>query len=118
MPKKGEKRSREAIAKMLATIAAKPAPTTKRCSKCHETKSRDQFSPRSNTPQWLRGECNPCGAAYQRKYNRDNPLSLKQRNYLGAFRKRNTTESEYLAVLAAQNGRCAICGMPPSIKRG
>lgn len=44
--------------------------TSKRCTKCGEVKSADNFSPNAYDPSGLQPDCKPCRAEYMREYMR------------------------------------------------
>lgn len=114
----------------------------KRCKKCGEEKSRDEFYKASGTRDGYRSECKSCSLAAKaaryranpepeieraRRWQRENPerYKLNQRRMRNSpegkrrqraghlLRKFGMTLKQYDAMLEAQEGRCAICTKPP-----
>ena len=85
---------------------------TKRCTKCGEDKPQSAFWRRGGGSSTLRARCKDCTRDDNAIWERCN--SAKS----GRFRKRqsrlkleyNITPAEYMTMLIAQTGRCAMCG--------
>lgn len=71
---------------------------TKVCISCKKEKRADQFNKAASCTDGRRTECRACQAIY----NRDHKI----RSRYGLSR------AEYLALVAKQCGRCAICEQP------
>lgn len=126
--------------KRYAPKVPRPAPENlpegfKRCTKCREVKSMADFSYEDKQATRIRPTCKECTNEAQREWKRKNPeraLEGQHRRracYKAAGKKyRNSAESrwkahlktrfgltpeEYEAMLVAQFGLCAICGLPP-----
>lgn len=113
---KGRPQSAEHVAKriaaMQATIAAQKAQfgDTRVCSKCHERKPLSEFGLRDNR-RWFRSQCKPCERRKSLEWSRANPERAAANNRKACWRARyGITEAEYCAMLAAQDGKCLICG--------
>ena len=81
------------------------APTEKRCSRCGEVKPAETFAKSSRARDGLTGHCYPCKTADSR-----------ERNYR-IRTKYGISNGDYLAMVEAQGGRCAICGEHPDPAR-
>ena len=73
----------------------------RRCTTCREIKSTNDF-------YRCGGMCRECRAAYKRRWKA--ALNENQRRSLMLREKYNIEQSDYEALLSAQNGRCGICG--------
>ena len=64
--------------------------TEKRCTKCGEVKSIDEFSKCKNRKDGYRAECKSCVSSYNKKYREDNSerLAVQKREYAKANRDR------------------------------
>jgi hypothetical protein len=86
----------------------------KRCRRCNLVKPRNEFKPTTKS-HWIPSWCRQCEAeAARERYHAaksDNPerLSSKQIRY-GLAVNYGLRVEDYERLLAAQNGRCAICG--------
>lgn len=110
----------------------------KTCTKCLTDKASDEFHKNARARDGLHSWCKPCMAAYHRVHQQK-PAVRARRNETGLAlyhaqtpegkRAWNNNESRHLkakyrmslddyeAMLAAQNGRCAICAAEPGEKR-
>lgn len=83
-------------------------PGQKRCPRCGETKPDSDFGVR--TTGYLRSLCRPCSAASHREWDQRNPGRAKAVQRRARFYvEHGIREADYEALLAAQQGRCAIC---------
>jgi hypothetical protein len=112
----------------------------KRCTKCGELKPESEFYAAKGTKDGLRGDCKAChiargkawyaknrekAIAYVRRWQQENPDRLRdyrlknreqralQMRRLHLRRTFGMTVDDYSAILAAQEGGCAICGDQP-----
>ena len=77
----------------------------KRCRMCHEVKPKADFHRQTkgdNGTQYYQADCKSCQRGTTRKYR---------------LRLYNLTDADYVTMLEAQNGGCAICGGPPLYNR-
>lgn len=80
-------------------------PTEKKCNTCGEVKPTSAFGRYAKNVDGLLGRCTPCRTAY----NRDRNYKLRG--------KYDLSNQEYLAMVEAQGGLCAICGANGSANR-
>lgn len=103
-----------------------------RCSKCEEQKLPEDFPIRKERPRGRRSRCRECSttarsrmkmAEYQATYRE----RLKKKNGIEFFRDRERrfnlkrygiTPEEYEAMIARQDGKCAICAKSNPCGRG
>lgn len=118
---------------------------TKTCSKCGETKPLDLFLKSSKTERYL-SCCKDCNRKMSREYYQKRMISdpegtkemWKQhrerqklrgykrprnkeynREYMRKYKKKEKyglTQKEYIVLLELQNGVCALCGKPETVK--
>ncbi len=79
---------------------------TKRCSKCNEVKSEDEFYYNPKTSNRLESWCKEC--------NRSRNRGSRHKELLRE--KYGMTEVDYEIMLKKQNGVCAICGQSEIVK--
>ena len=53
---------------------------TKTCSKCHETKSLDEFPDRKDSKDGKRGACKKCVKKYHEKYNQEHKEEMSEQH--------------------------------------
>lgn len=77
----------------------------KRCSKCGEQKSLDDFGKRKLSADGKQPWCRDCTRVHAKKnYNKDR------------LRRFNLTQEQYDQMLEDQDNRCAICGRTEASK--
>ena len=81
--------------------------SSKVCSKCKEEKSIDKFHKQADGKLGRRGDCAECSCAQKKLLHSKDPLKSKNANLKRYY---GITFNDYLEILEAQNGRCAICG--------
>lgn len=86
-----------------------------RCWECGETKHVTEFPRHKREPNGRHGLCKSCHAARERQRRHDNPeLFLERKRTIGKNwelqRYYGISLDQYAAMVAAQNGGCAICG--------
>jgi len=86
------------------------------CTKCGETKPKDQFK-KIRQGKYLDSWCKPCNAATSlARYHQKNSAEPGYRKESTARRKilqHGISIDEYNALVAQQDGRCACCGKEP-----
>lgn len=108
------------------------APTEKACTKCHVVKPLDQFHRRASARDGRQPYCGVCATADALAWNQANPGYHRQKANEYRLRhpekvadralrwKLGVAVGTYADMLAAQDGKCAICGTTdpgPRIKR-
>jgi hypothetical protein len=95
--------------------------STKECKTCKETKDLSEFPKGKGYKDGLRPNCIPCRQEYERdsyhEHKHKRPydyLADKDRKLQKAF---GIGYQEYLKMLEAQQGACAICGTTDTGKR-
>ena len=83
--------------------------TSKVCSKCDIEKPLTAFSARKERPNGagVRSKCKECGNKISQAHRDKKPGYTRERNLKTLY---GITHNDYLKMLEAQNGRCAICG--------
>ena len=90
------------------------------CSMCKRTLPRENYSPKRNSATIIAKRCNECRAKPAVTWNERNPDRVKRatarfvaagKARVGRLKARyGMSQSDYDAMLAAQGGKCAICG--------
>lgn len=83
--------------------------SNKVCPKCGIEKPITAFASRKNRPNGLgvRSKCKECSNKISQTHRDKNPGYTRERNLKTLY---GITHNDYLKMLEAQNGRCAICG--------
>ena len=85
----------------------------KRCARCGLEKSRHEFSAhRKNTTDGLCSYCKSCNAISVSEWKAKNPDKVRTNN----LKRYSITPQQYDDMLAAQDGRCAICQAVPGAR--
>jgi hypothetical protein len=88
-------------------------PPSKRCHRCRQVKPLTEFGKDKNRPLSVYPICKKCKSDYAKyKWKNDRKYREKYRAYVRKF-KYGIDRVEYERMLAAQDGRCAICGQLP-----
>src|SRR5436309_2473169 len=89
----------------------------KRCKDCREIKPRAAFYEFTLvTGRYLSSRCRPCQARYGKPYQRTEEYRRWHRDWYRR-RRHGLAKGEFETLVAAQNGRCAICRrLPPKGK--
>jgi hypothetical protein len=90
---------------------------SKICTKCGIDKPITAFASRKERPNGLgvRSKCKECSNEICRSRCDKNPSVSRERNLQTLY---GITHNDYLKMLEAQNGRCAICGTDTPGGRG
>ena len=86
----------------------------KECSSCRETKPLEDFHPRKDTADRLYADCKKCIVQANGERASVKPDTRRAYNLKVNY---NITIEEYDAILASQNGKCAVCKRPPRGKK-
>lgn len=91
--------------------------STKVCTKCGLKKPISAFAVRKERPNGsgVRSKCKECSNKISQKYRDKNPGYTRAQNLKTLY---GITHNDYLKMLEAQNGRCAICGTDTPGGRG
>lgn len=83
--------------------------SNKVCPKCGIEKPITAFASRKDRPNGLgiRSKCKECSNKISQAYRDKNPGYTRERNLKTLY---GITHNDYLNMLEAQKGRCAICG--------
>jgi hypothetical protein len=82
----------------------------KRCPKCGEVKPLSEFYALRNGRTG--SYCKPCTKADVLRWARENPVKFRQTQRRSALKRQyGLTEDNLAQMLAAQDGRCPICGV-------
>jgi hypothetical protein len=121
----------------LACMASREAMYSgeKTCTTCGDTKPKHRFNRMLHHSDGLENRCKTCAQAAKRASRKRNPVSAEtKRAYANAYRERhaersrdygrrrnlakkfNMSREQYEALLAKQDGKCAICMMPESAR--
>jgi hypothetical protein len=91
----------------------------KTCSKCGETKDRDQFYPRPKAKDGLRSDCKLCSAEVARKWQEANPD--RHRNNAAKWKAANPEQGDITLRIGAdtairqdENGEQSLVRWPVS----
>lgn len=89
---------------------------TKKCTKCNEVKSTDDFYWDKTNKRFM-SYCKQCGKAGVKKHRTDNPDKHRQYHRTHKYKTQfDLTVGEYEELLAQQDGKCAICQTAPGKK--
>lgn len=88
-------------------------PLVKHCNKCGSIKPKDEFAARNDNAVGRKAHCRACD-----KERWDTTAPAVKFRHRAAGRKFEITHDEWLAMRAAQDDLCAICGQPETAKRG
>ena len=81
--------------------------TVKVCTKCGIEKPISDYHKDSGKKDGCRNDCKVCASACAADYYQANHLKAKDLNLRRYY---GISHDDYLEILEAQNGRCAICG--------
>ena len=85
--------------------------TSKTCKRCGETKPESAFH--AHVPGRRKAICSPCRSQV-RKGRPSEKESPEKSRWRTIERRYKITRAQYMALLAAQDGKCAICGEAPA----
>jgi hypothetical protein len=81
--------------------------SSKTCTKCGIKKPLLEFHKQADGKLGRRGDCAECSCIQKKKLHAKDPLKARNANLKRYY---GITLDDYLEILEAQNGRCAICG--------
>jgi len=84
----------------------------KKCNKCLEPKTLDQFGKDKSTKNGLRRWCKVCTNANGKLRRKTNPTKWRWNRRAHLWKKFGITPEQYDKMLKTQNGVCAICHRP------
>ena len=87
---------------------------TKRCSRCSETKTLEQFSVHKNAPDGRHSQCRECRNAFQREKWND-PAWKDYFRDKGLQRRFGITVEDFDEMARQQGFACAICQSVPDV---
>lgn len=92
----------------------------KKCGRCQETKPLDEFPLSKSGTHGRYGYCLPCKSEYMREQARRRAADGSNARWLqaAAAKRYGTTIEEIDRLTEEQEGRCAICGGPPTGNHG
>lgn len=103
------------------------------CIGCHQVKPPSEYYPSTSAKRGHQGRCHSCWAIYGRAHRAKNVEAnrIYRANYRRTHRDERArttwrsslktrygiTPEQYDALLAQQDGKCALCGNPPTGRR-
>ena len=85
--------------------------TSKKCCSCKQDLPVDQFHRNKTNKSGLANECKSCKKERAKVYYNNNTDKWRDKHYSKAY---NLSLDDYTAMLAKQDGKCAICGCTES----
>jgi hypothetical protein len=71
---------------------------TKRCSRCHTYKNKDQFNRQRRKPDGLRSECKECQRKWDKDFRKQNSLAVRERGRTASKKWRDRNRKKALAI--------------------